>query len=814
MASNEQEEFLRRLSLARNGGGLLFCGAGFSADCLNFNPDETLGTGAQLLKLFNDKLRQNLPYKDLKNAADALRESIGEYGMMTLLKERFDVLHVTSDMADLLRYPWQAVYTTNYDNAIETAAKDAHKSVESLNNTDDFSMETTNLPVIHLHGSAKKWEPKNFEDSCVLGAESYSKLTLVNKWLDRFRRDVDQAQIVVFVGFNASDFHINQAIHDITGLREKAFFINRPVAEADPDVMAAQKRLGTPFYTGRAGLAIKIRELLATDAPKEPRLASFVKYLPPEPAIGVPTQAQIEDLFIYGKVEPSQLARDVSNGVSQYHVKRSAVQETLDAFASGTRIVLFDGYPCDGKSMLTADIAYRLSGARPVYQMRQAYENVLNEIADILHHAPNAALIVENCFDLPTERLTSIARQFVGQEGVLILTSRAVAVDASPASITLLQSLKCFRKVPLARLNTDEARVLSDLADQIAGWRDFRALDQGARLRFIETTCQASFPHFLMRLLKSSYVTSRYREEFNKLSLSKTERAAVVVALYIAHTGVNAPISFLSKAMETDYGAIIDRLNTKAGNDSFRLVRRIGEIIQTVPSIGAENILQTLFSDAEIVDAIVPLLKSLALTYRNPFEQRMFSQLMRFSILSDVVNDRDEIDRFFEHNKQELQIRRMPLFWLQWHMAKCAAGDLLVAEKLLEQGYSEANELERRTGKTFDRRQLDDRRAKFLMLRATNNNRVGVELFRDFKEAIEITSKILRQNDPQFYPFETLAEIKRTYGAMAHHLDDGHKVLIVGWLDLLKIQAGKRIGTLPSGYQREKAQSALGIVGP
>ena len=810
MPTDAHEEFQRRFNLARNGGGILFCGAGFSADCLNFKPDETLGTGAQLLDLFNTELRQELPYRDLQNAADALQEKIADNGMMTLLKERFTVSNVTSDMTDFLRYPWQAVYTTNYDNAIEVAAQAAHKPVESLNNTDDPNTATPNLPIIHLHGYVQKWDIHNIRDSCVLGAESYSKLTFVKRWLDRFRRDIDQAQIIVFVGFNASDFHLNHAINDLTGMREKAFFINRPTAKADPDVSAAQKRLGTPFFTGRAGLATTIRELLAKDAPKEPRLASFAKYVPPAPAITVPTQVQIEDLFLYGNVEQSQIARDASNDVSEYHIQRSAIQETLDAIAGDTRIVLFDGYPCDGKSLLTNDIAYRLSGARPVYHMRQAYENVLNEVADILHHAPNAALIIESCFDLPTERLASIARQFDGQGGVLILTSRAVAVDANPAGLASLQSLGSFRKMPLARLNEDEARVLSDLADQIAGWRDFYTLDQGARLRFIESTCQASLPHFLMRLLQSSYVTNRYREEFNKLSLSQAERAAIIIALYTAHIGENAPVSFLSNAMETDYGAIIDRLNARAGNDTFRLVRRTGEIIQTVPSIGAENILQNLFNDAEIVDAIVPLLKRLASTYRNPFEQRMFSQLMRFSILSGVVTDRDELDRFFEHNKQELQIRRMPLFWLQWHMAKCAAGDFLVAEKLLEQGYGEANEFERRTGGTFDRRQLDDRRAKFLMLRAEKTTRVGVDLFRDFKEAIEITGKILRQTDPQHYPFETLADIMRTYSVMGHHLDDGHKGLIAGWLDQLAIYARKRVGALPSGYQREKAQAALG----
>lgn len=813
MENKSSEEFQRRFNLARNGGAILFCGAGFSADCLNFKPDETIGTGAQLLDLFNTELRQEPPYRDLRNAADALQERIADNGMMKLLKERFTVSNVTADMVDLLRYPWQAVYTTNYDDALEIAAKAAHRPIEALNNTDDPDTATQNLPIIHLHGYVQKWDIHNTRESCVLGAESYSKLTHVKKWLYRFRRDVDQAQIVVFVGFNAGDFHLSQAINDLTGLREKAFFINRPTAQADPDVTAAQKRLGTPFFTGRAGLANTIRDLLAKDAPKAPRLASFAKYTPSDPAATVPTQAQIEDLFLYGKVDHSQLVRDISNDVSEYHVQRSAIQETLAAIAGDARILLLEGYPCDGKTLLTTDLAYRLSGVRPVYQMRQAYENVLNEVADILHHAPNAALIIENCFDLPAGRLASIARQFDGQVGVLILTSRAVAVDASPIGLASLEGFGSFRKIPIVSLNENEARALSDLADQIAGWRDFHSLDPGARLRFIESTCQASLPHFLMRLLRSDYVTNRYREEFNKLSLSQTERAAIIIALYVAHIGENAPVSFLSNAMETDYGAIIDRLNARAGNDTFRLVRRTGEIIQTVPSIGAVNILQHLFDDDEIVDAIVPLLRNLAVIYRNPFEQRMFSQMMRFSIISDFVTNRDEIDRFFEHNKQALQIRRMPLFWMQWHMAKCAAGDLSVAEKFLEQGYSEATEFERRTGRAFDRRQLDDRRAKFLMLRGEKTNRSGVDLFRDFKEAIELTGKTLRQDDPQHYPFETLAEIVRGYGVVGHRLDDGHRGLIDRWLHELAVYAHKRVGVLASAYQKDKARSALDNVG-
>ncbi|WP_298289568.1 SIR2 family protein [Novosphingobium sp.] len=803
------DEFERRLNLARKGGGVLFCGAGYSADCLNFAADETLGTGAQLLELFNKELRQDPPYRDLQNASDALHDKLADYGMMQLLQKRFLVSNVTSDMTDLLRFPWQTIYTTNYDNGLEIAAQAAKIRVDDLNNSDDPKVKTTKLPIIHLHGYVQKWNIDNFRESCVLGAESYTKLTRVQMWLDRFRRDIDQAQIVVFVGFNAGDFHLSKAIYDLTGLREKAFFINRPTAQANPDVTAAQKRLGTPFFIGRTEFAKYLNDLLKKDAPKDPLLASFSKYIPADPATTIPTEGQIEELFIYGDPDFSQLARDLTNNVSEYHVQRSALRSVLGAIEDGVRIVLFDGFPCDGKSVLITDLAYRLSGTRPVYQMRQPYENILDEIAGIVHHAPNAALIIENCFDLSQERLASITRQFDGSEGLLVLTSRAVAVDASPAGLASLKGLKSFRRIPLARLDDVETATLIDLADQIAGWREFRGFDLNARRRFIEITCQSSLPHFLMRLLRSEYVTTRYQEEFNKLSLSQREREAVIMALYIAHIGENAPVSFLSNATEVDYGAIIDKLSNRLGGETFRLVRRNGNVIQTVPSIGAENILRSLFKDSDIVDAIVPVLDNLASTFRNDFEQRMFSQLMRFSILSNIVEDPKEIDRFFDNNRQKPEIRRMPLFWLQWHMAKCSSGELTVAGKFLEQGYKEAAEYERRTGRKFDLRQLDDRRAKFLMQRVSQQNLTGALLFSAFKESIELTEKILRQDDPKHYPFETIIEIVNQFSDKGDCFLSGHKDFVSRILDQLISYAEKRVGVLADGYQGDKARSAL-----
>ena len=830
MAENLIGDFSRRLDLARNGGGILFCGAGYSAECLNFKPDETSGTGTQLLNLFNTELGQYPPFRDLQNAADALWEQIADHGMQTLLKDRFTVSDVTSEQVDLLRYPWQSVYTTNHDDALEVAARAAHIPVEVFNNTDDpdkfgkfgFVSDSglASLPIVHLHGYVHKWDIHNIRESFRPGAERDPEHANTGKWLNRFRRDIDQAQIVVFVGFNSGDFNLNQVINDPAGLREKAFFINRSTVHVDPDLTVFQNRFGTPSFAGRTWLATGIKTLLERNAPNKPYLSGFVEYKPPVPATVAPAQTQIEDFFLYGKVDPSQLARDWSSDwsidgfsdVSGYHIRRNIVQEALGAIANETRIVLLDGNPCSGKTLLTADLAYGLSRTRPVYRMRQVYKNVLNEVADILHHAPNAVLIIENCLDLPTQQLAGIASQFEKKEGVLILASRTVAVDANPAVIALLEGLESARRISPGRLDDSEMRDLSGLAGQIEGWRDFNALDHDARLRFIQKTCHASLSRFMTEFLQSDYVIDRYREEFNKVSLNHDERSVMIAALYFSYIGENASVSFLSNAMGMDCGAIIDTLNARAGNDPFRLIRKTGEtgkMIETVPSVGAGKILQDLFTDADVVDAIIPLLKRFAAIDRDYFEQHVFTQLMRFTILSGVVTDHDEINRFFEHNKQESEIRRSPLFWLQWHMARCAAGEFVEAEKFLEQGYSEAGELERRTGRTFDRRQLDDRRARFLMVRAEQTGRSGKDLFRDFREAIELTDRILCMESPQYFPFETFAEIVRCYGVVGHEFYEGDSMFIDQSLDSLADRARKRIHALSFGSQRDRAQLAL-----
>ncbi|MGI9452060.1 MAG: SIR2 family protein [Geminicoccaceae bacterium] len=413
------------LSKARSGKAILFCGAGFSADCLNFDDADQIGVGEHLLRMLNEELRNDgheSSYRNLKNAADAFKNANGEHGLLELLVNRFDVQKVSADMISIVKFPWERIYTTNYDNGIEKALQEAGRQPKSLNNTErPNDVAGDGAEIVHLHGFIEKWDIRNFTQSCILGAESYHRLDILKEWLETFKTDVERAEVIVFIGTKSEDFHFNDVLFNATGLKDKIYFINRPSADPDPDTDMTQKRFGSPLYIGRQGLVRILESSLAAPRSDEPLLSSFQRYEIPEPSRTVPSVKDIEDLFIFGRIVPEHIARDIRQSRSDYHVQRSATKEILVELRNEINIALVTGEICDGKSLIVESLCNQLAMERPVYRLLQHYDDLLDEVARILDVHPSAALVVENCFDLYRERLKGLARLFDKSNGLLIL---------------------------------------------------------------------------------------------------------------------------------------------------------------------------------------------------------------------------------------------------------------------------------------------------------------------------------------------------------------------------------------------------------
>lgn len=337
------EKMKSLLQRGTNGNAVLFCGSGLTADCLNFDDDSTLGVTHHLLTLLNAELKQNGQdgkFKNIKNAAKRFKNTIGSFELMTLLQKRFKLSAVSASIIDIMAFPWATVFTTNYDNGIELAFQRVGKKFFPRNNLDNTEIEANGTQIIHLHGFADVWTSENFERSCVLDADSYHDLSAVKKWLNRLRFDIERAEVVVFIGFSAADFHLSEVFFNASGLREKAFFINPPSSSPDPDERATQEDFGEPLYIGREGFSQLVTETLSNFQSTEPVLASFRRYQPVQPSTCIPSVCDIEDLFIWGRVSQGQIRRDHELYKSDYHTIRNESNKILTNLEEGGKLPL------------------------------------------------------------------------------------------------------------------------------------------------------------------------------------------------------------------------------------------------------------------------------------------------------------------------------------------------------------------------------------------------------------------------------------------------------------------------------------------
>lgn len=809
-------EFPDLLKRASTGGGILFCGAGFSADCLNLSNNDELGTGAALLNLLNNELEKDIPapYRELKNAADKFVELRGQNELLALLRDRFRVSHITDEMIELVRFPWDRIYTTNYDNALELACTRAGKNFKTLNNLDrPETVPGAGVEIVHLHGCAEKWDIYNFGRSCVLGADSYFEADKVlGPWLGKLQDDFDRARLFVFVGFAAGDFHLNRVFFNAKESRPKVFFINRSAPSLDPDLQMTQDRFGKPLSIGRVGFAKLASEVIQSDRPTEPPAPSYRRYDRPTQAGDIPSVEAIRDLFIFGKVDQAQLVRDVSSGKSDYHVARGVTDDILKAIENGTSLTLITGEICDGKSVIMGEICARLSLSRPVYVMRRPYETIVEETNDLIAAHGDPVFLVENCFDLNSRRLENLLHLFECSKASLILTSRSISARAEVSDFERLKAFESLRRFRLSRLNDRETEELVRLSDQIAGWVEFPRT-YADKLRFVRERCRGSFPAFLLELLRSEFVRDRYVEEYRKTVelCSPEEIEAIVTALYIAHIGHDAPLAFLSNIFRTDVGAALARFDKV--NNGLYLVRVEDGRVKTVPSIGASSILREIVPAQNkrlVVDTVVKILRGLSdeRWYLDDFERHMFNQLMRYSILSTVVEDIDERNRFFDNVSQIDYCRTQILFWLQWHMAMIDQKRFAEAEKYLKRSYTEAEAYEKRKATRYDRVQIDDRKAKFLMIR-DRNEAFRTTMIRDLQEACDITERLLRRPDLTHHPFETFIEIIEFYDRANPQFPDPIRVSSRGMIERIGKLAENRARLLDEGYPASRAKQAL-----
>jgi hypothetical protein len=238
------------------GTSILFLGAGFSAQATNTRGEEIKDVSALIGYLLDKVDITSSDGYDLDTAAEEFQKVHGDEATVVALYSNFRTKAYTDDQATIVIQPWRRIYTTNYDDVIETICSDSRKPITTPNVNDPVSQPvpgTTQL--VHIYGNIGKASAHEFATTFLLTERQRDNSPFLRSpWMRAFHNDILAASSLIFVGFSLSDIDIRRLL----GLMppeviKKIHFVIRP--DTKQPIVTRMSRFGTSYPIGLSALA-------------------------------------------------------------------------------------------------------------------------------------------------------------------------------------------------------------------------------------------------------------------------------------------------------------------------------------------------------------------------------------------------------------------------------------------------------------------------------------------------------------------------------------------------------------------------------
>ena len=489
---------------------MLFVGAGVSFLSRNME-DENLPDGASLVDILLEQPRGKGSKHPLDRIADHVVRNKGVDFVYDLLKRKLTVKSVDSKLTVLYDLPWRRIYTTNYDNAIETAIRGARaiSRITLENETADAGPGS----IIHLNGSILDVSPASLQSGLTLTEYSYATSKLLDsEWFKFFLRDIRSARAIIFVGYSLSDLDIQRALITEEAFVRKSFFFISP--SADQLEIDAISDYGALVPGGIDTLVSEI-ELVSSDYDGVRFSSAFIALAEVSPSSmmdsGTLHAQKLTDQLVYGRLPESEVLHDENVFGSQpFLVLRRQDQTAIDALRRGPwRDILYIGELASGKTASALNLAAHLidEGYRVFYASKGA--TLADELRKLAAKREKICVVFEHYISFSEE-----IREYVSKRPDLhrvIMTERAVTHDLISGFIDKTRHLGPTFEVRLDRIEQSDVPEFEALVNFGGFWGDRSGASESARQRLITTQLESSLYKLLLEIIKSEKVQSEIR---------------------------------------------------------------------------------------------------------------------------------------------------------------------------------------------------------------------------------------------------------------------------------------------------------------
>ncbi len=730
---------IKKIQGLLDGDAILFVGSAFSRNATN-RTGKGLPTGSALAEQL--AISCGIPYNDddLSQISDYFLLNKGETELVRILKENFIVSTPSPTGEEILKYPWKRVYTTNYDDNIETTCKKLGKHCISPTQNDTYEkVKNSDIACVHLNGYIHSIKPNELNQSIKLTSKSYAIEEGFNnsEWGTIFRSDIRKSSAIIFIGYSLYDLDVARVIAHRPEYINKALFIVAP--DASPLEIAKLKYFGEVEPIGDDGFKAEVQNIekdyITRDPSKKPIHTLREFKLPDSPKKA--NDSQSHDLLWKGQSESKFIWDDLTSAITEgrYIFNRDALDKALDLLAaSPPKDILVHSMLGCGKSIFIQTLAHKLAeNGITVYYYIEGTSLDEKELDLIIQEEGRTVVIIEEIFN--REEVVEYLMRERGENLLLVMSSRSARYEIYYDEIELHLGDN-FYTIDLTNLTDRECSSLIELFDHRNFWGELSSLSPHKKLSLIKSNCNRKLSQALLEVIKSNSIKGKIQSVLDKINNKRTFYEFIVTSLVFDFINVRCTPNTIREALGKEF---FNEASFKTDAEVREIVNFNDGTIIAHSSILAEFILNSISDSKTIINLLVTISENCDKLYKS---EKVYEEILRgltqFPILQGIFPARNRISccvEFFDRVKNLPRLNRRIYFWLHYGIARVAQREFTLAESYFDRAYALT-----KTHSSFDSYQLDNHYASFLLKKIDHEKPSTNDAYDAFLDAAVILS--------------------------------------------------------------------------
>lgn len=754
---------------------MLFVGSGVGF--LSKTADQnTLPNGKALADILHREVDIPPGRHSLQRIAQHAIKKLGPDHILALLKRTLSVNEVDPRLQSIYRAPWQRIYTTNYDDAIELSRRG--EVVVSAFTLSDDPMSAPQGAICHLNGYIGSIRPASFDEDAVLTDTSYSINEFSNSpWARQFLVDIRTSRSIVFLGYSMSDLDIVKLLLSDPDVRDRTLiYVSPDTDEVDIDTLSAYgavrtggfddlhdrfKRISDSYTSVTNAVFNELRQIAVADFNRD-----------------FPAATSVFRQLVYGQVAEKEflLSEEPIDGV-QYLGGRSQLSSALGFINAGKgRDLFIHGELASGKSCACLLAAKSLIGSGYEVYIASHGPQLIMDLEKLASREKPVCVIFDGYGSFIDEVKAYASRRQPSHR--MILTEKTISHDLLAGVVENAAGFGPSVECHLHRIEDPDLANFSDLINFAGLWGERSGLSKAGKISSLRTDLRGSLYRALLEVIKSEKVQVEIRRLLTPLTFDRKALLIFVSAFIVNALGFKFEINDWQNFHKIDS----IRRTFRVYEEQFaNFISVRGDELAPRSGLLSSHILKAFVSDADIVDCLHSMYKA---AYEgedyDPHLADLRIELMRFrsvdQMLSGSSNHRMVIDYYNKIRSVGNTVNNSD-YWLQLGIASTSYNDLPEAQIAFDNAY----EREKKKKNPMLKR-IDNYYSRFEMKKAVAEND-SAKAFDLFYAANDRLSKQILADNNRHYPFKTSREY---VGVAGRHFDKWNESQQSLFLDMLR----------------------------